>query len=270
MISSVLTLSMTFALMTTFIVPVVVLMWLLVKKRAKSVLMLFAIGAMSFFAGHLALVVPLDFFIFSKEAFSDFSENYYYLAGLIRALDTTFAMLVAIIGFMYILKPGGINFNRCISYAVGFFGLYNIYNYGIKYISKITILDAINAGTLEENYPDAGKDTLDKMVEEITNDSPLYYVAEGLEHCFMIIVGLSIVFAIVYGMANKKIVPAALSSLGYLLVWNYARLLLGHYTHPIIALLVIIALTLPAVYVIKKISQRPKDVMIKPESMQMH
>lgn len=269
MVSAGLLMSMFFALMSTFMVPVVVLMWLLIKKKARSVLFLFLIGAMSFFAGYIVLVVPFDFFIFSKEGFVAFAEKYKYISALINAVDFGLAVMVAMIVFMYILKPGGITFNRTIAYATGFFGIYNIYAYGIQYISKFTMMESIQNGTLADKYPNASKESIEQMTEEITGASFLQYLAESVRHIVFLIIGMAIALAVVYGIIHKKIVPAALKMFGYIVVCYYLYEVVEHYVHPGVTIPVMALAVIPAILIIKKISKNPKDVMVKPEAMQM-
>ena len=269
MISTALLISMVFALMTTFMVPVVVLMWLLVKKKAKSVLFLFLIGAMSFFAGYILLVVPFDFFIFSKEAFTEFADKYNFISSLITAVDFGLAVIISMVVFMYILKPGGITFNRTVAYAMGFIGIYNIYSFGIKYISKFTMIESIQNDTLAEKYPNASAESLAQMKEDIIGVSSFQYIAEGVRHMAFLVIGAGVALAIVYGIIQKKIVPAALKMLGYVVGCYYVYEVIEHYVHPAVAIPVMVVATVPAVLIIKKFAQNPKEVMIKPEAMQM-
>lgn len=269
MIDSGLMLSMVFALMTTFMVPVVVLMWLLVKKKAKSVLFLFLIGAMSFFAGYILLVVPFDFFIFSKETFTEFADKYNFISSLIIAVDFGLAVIISMVAFMYILKPGGITFNRTVAYAMGFMGIYNMYSFGIKYISKFTMLESIQNDTLAEKYPNASPESLAQMKEEITGASSFLYIAEAVRHVAFLTIGAGIALAIVYGIIQKKIVPEVLKMLGYMIGCYYVYEVSSHYIHPAVAIPVMVVATIPAVLIIKKFAKNPKEVMIKPEAMQM-
>lgn len=261
--------SMIFALMTTFMAPVVVLMWLLIKKKAKSVLFLFLIGAMAFFAGYIVLVVPLEFFVFSKEAYNTFAQNHFYLSSLISTLDLSLAMVVPAIVFMYIIKPGGITFNRCIAFSVGYYGIYNAYSYGIKYITNFTLMESIQNDTLADKYPNASAESLEEITKSITDASAFQYLAEGTKHVLLYAIGMAIVLSVVLGMINKKIVPVALKMFGYICVWIYAYNIVEHYIHPAAAIPVIVVGVIPAILTIKKISKNPKDVMIKPEAMQM-
>ena len=269
MVSTGLLLSMIFALMTTFMVPVIVLMWLLIKKKAKSVLFLFLIGAMSFFAGYILLVVPFEFFIFSKEAFTEFASKYNFVASLITAFDFGVAVMVAMVVFIYILKPGGITFNRMVAYAVGFFGIYNMYSYGIKYITKFTMIESIQNDTLAEKYPDASAESLAQIKEDVLSVSSLEYIAQGVRHVALMIIGSAIAVTIVYAIINKKIVPAALKMFGYIVGACYAYDVVEHYVHPGATIPVMIVAVIPAILIIKKFAKNPKEVMIKPEAMQM-
>ena len=269
MISTELLFSMVFALMTTFMAPVVVLMWLLIKKKARNALFLFLIGAMSFFAGYIVLVVPLEFFVFSKDAYQTFADKYYYLSGLISALDLSVAMVVPVIVFIYILKPGGITFNRCIGFSMGYYGIYNTYTYGIKYITNFTLIESIQNDTLAKKYPDASAESLMEIQESVTEVSAFKYLAEGAKQGVLYIIGIAIVLSIVYGIINKKIVPIALKMFGYMFAWMYAYNLVEHYIHSAVTIPVMIVGAIPAILIVKKISKNPKDVMIKPETMQM-
>lgn len=269
MVSTGLLMSMIFALMTTFMAPVMVLMWLLVKKKAKSVLFLFLIGVMSFFAGYILLVVPFDFFVFSKEAFTEFATKYNFLTSLITAVDFGLAVTIAMVVFMYILKPGGITFNRTVAYAMGFFGIYNMYSFGIKYISNFMMLESIQNDTLEQKYPNASQEALLDMKKKITDASAFQYISEGIRHAMFLIVGTALALTLVYGIIHKKIVPAALKMLGYIIGCYYVYEVVEHYIHPGVAIPVMVAISIPAIMIIKRFAKNPKDVMIKPEAMQM-
>ena len=269
MVSTTMIMSMILALMTTFMVPVAVLMWLLIKKKAKSVLFLFLIGAMSFFAGYILLVVPFEFFVFSKEAFIEFANQYKLIAALITAVDFGLAVIASMVSFIYILKPGGITFNRMVAYAIGYFGIYNMYSFGIKYISKFTMIESIQNDTLAEKYPDASAETLAQIKEDILGVSSVQYIAESVRHAALLTIGSAVALTIVYGIIQKKIVPAALKMLGYVIGCCYAYDIVGHYVHLGATIPVMLVAIIPAIIIIKKFAKNPKDVMIKPEAMQM-
>ena len=269
MIDSGLMMSMIFALMTTFMAPVVVLMWLLIKKKAKSVLFLFLIGIMSFFAGYIALFLPFDFFIYSKEPFTKFATDYYFAAWVINSFNLGVSVIVAMVVFIYILKPGGITFNRTVAYATGFFGIYNMYSFGIRYISNFMLMESIQNDTLAEKYSNATEEALQEMERIVTEASPFQYISEGMRHVMFLVIGVAVALTLDYGIIQKKIVPAALKMLGYVTGSAYLFGVISHYIHPGATIPFTVVACIPAILIIKKFAKNPKEVMIKPEAMQM-
>jgi hypothetical protein len=122
---------------------------------------------------------------------------------------------------------------------------------------------------LSEKYPNATEEALQEMERIVTETSPFQYISEGMRHVMFLVIGVAVALTLVYGIIQKKIVPAALKMLGYIIGCYYVYEVVEHYIHPGVAIPVMVAISIPAIMIIKRFAKNPKDVMIKPEAMQM-
>lgn len=262
MVSQSLITAMGVMLSVCFVAPVVILMWLMLMRKAKNALFLFLIGLFAFIAGYLVLALPLKLIVTERSFYKEFQASHRILAQLLPSIDYATMVVGAILAFLIIMKSGGITFNRCLAFSVGFAGLSNIYFYGISYYTRLNIALNMKDGELAKHYPKASAEEIKKLEDSVTSLKTSGMIALTVRELVYFVIIAAIVTALVYSVIVKKMVRITAAAFAYVFVFDFINEL-----NSIAGIIISVIMAVPAFILLYKINKEPKKVMIKPESM---
>lgn len=245
-----------------FVTPVVILMWLMLMRKAKNALFLFLIGILAFIGGYLVLALPVRLAVTQRDFYKQYQASHRVVAQLLPSFDYALMVVGTILIFLLIMKSGGITFNRCLAFSVGYAGLSNIYFYGISYYTLLNIAMNMKDGTLAKHYPKASADEIKKLEDSVTSLSVPGICAITVRELVFFIITAAVVTALVYAVIIKKPVRITAAAFAYVFVFD----LINSLTE-VTAMIVSLIMAVPAFLLLYKINKEPKKVMIKPESM---
>lgn len=260
MISNSLILGMFLAITICFFTPVVVLMWLLLKRHAKRMIYMLMFGVIAR-VGVLFVQTFITFCLDSVDGYQKMSKAVLFLVN-----DALYSVIVvcAIYVILTLIRNDGLTFNRVVTMSVGFSTLGMIAGTGLSYFTKITNVVDINNGSIYSKY---GENGAQKIIDAITADTFLSCITDSYTTIAVMAVCSLCFVVVLYGMAKDKMRHAVSFTILCIFIQRFFTDSFVEYTNDVIVLLFDTLIIVSCLYVLVSIGKKEKEIMIKPRSM---
>ena len=258
MISNSVMIAMVVTIAVCFVTPAIVLAWLMIKKRARRMVIMFVFGAMARIAA-IIIQLPVITMLNSLDGYTDMAK---YIQIIISNIIYAGTVVLAITVLLQVIRKNGLNYNRAWTIFVGAAAVDMIVGTGISYFAKMTLATSINDGSIYNTY-----DNAEELVKGVNSITVSFCMADAVSAIATIFVSAAATLLILYGISNKKLEK----TLSVVFAMEYINLvgggIISTYTNPVFAMIFEFIMIVINLYVIIRISKKVDKLVIKPASM---
>lgn len=260
MISGSINLGILFVVTISFFVPVVILMWLMIKRHAKMIIYMLLFGVFARIPGLIVQTIVL----YGLDSIDGYTNIGFAVRSIINNTVYAAVCVVSIAVLLMILKKNGLTYNRAWTIAVGYSALDVIVATGLSYMMKMMNIALINDGSIYTKY---GAAEAASLVKDINNLTIGDCVNDAFGAVITIFISALCIIVLLYGLAKAKLLQAALISFFVIFIYRTGDSLITEYlgNKPACAFKLIVFIGI--IGTMFRLQKNEKEMMIKPESM---
>ena len=251
---------MLLAITICFFAPAAILFWLMVKKRTKMVLFMLIFGAITRIAG----LIVQAFLVYCLDNIDGYMQMHLAIRIIISNIIYALIAVMTLAGLLLLLKKNGLTYARAWTISVGYSALEVMLGIGMSYSMKLINYAKIKDGSINDEYT---KEQVAKLTEEISNTTFLGSINDGYGAVLTIIITALCVVLLLYGLSKDKLSNAITVTGAIIFVYQTVDKLVTTYAGNIASCVVKTLVLVAVLIVMKKLSAKEKEMMIKPQSM---
>ncbi len=242
---------------TCFFTPMLLLMWIMAKRRAKRVIFMLLFGVLARVA---CLIVQ---FPASKILSASLGEDNLVSLIITQAIFGVATVLV-MFGTLKILKKDGLNYNRVFTISLGYSALEVMVGTGMTYIARLMSVVSIQDGSIYEMY---GNEQAAQIIDDINSIGISGAIMDSASALATIFLSVALMMCILYAMAKNrsgKVIP--LACVGVLVKYTVSSLLKWSNLE-VVSIIFDMVIVFISIFILIKLMKIEKEIMIKPKSM---
>lgn len=202
------------SLLTSLVLPVVLLVLFAVKFRKQGVVSAWLLGAAGFFVTQILIRVPILTALQGLPGFLTFSQSHPFFYVFSLAFTAGLFELAGRFAVAKLLQKN-LNFRRSLAAGLGHGGIEAMVIAGIAMVNNLIYTAMINAGTFDTVLAQAAVMGIDVSQLELVRTqliatAPAMFLLSGFERILTIIVHAAMSMLVCYGIARKKVLPCTL------------------------------------------------------------
>ena len=242
-----------------FFTPMLLLMWLMVKRRARRIPYMLFFGVLLRIA---CLIIQFPLISLISKAFTDNDIKMKILGVFLNQLVYSLTLVLMSWALLELLRKNGLNFNRVWTISLGYSALEIMAGTGLSYIGKVILASSIKDGSIYDSYT---KDEAQKLISEINELGTQVCIQDAISAIatvFMVAASMLIIlYAMAKGKKNKLIILNLLAvSIKYIIDAMLSLTAIGALSGMVFNVMVIAA----AIYLSFRMLKIEKEIMIKP------
>lgn len=240
-----------------FFTPMLLLMWLMAKRRAKRVIFMLLFGV---FARLACLIVqfPASKILNEISAIGDM--------GSLLITQTIFGVTTVLVlwGMLRLLKKDGLNYNRVFTISLGFSALEVMVGTGMAYIARLMSIVSIQDGSIYEMY---GSEEAAQIIDDIDSIGVIGAMMDASSAITTIFLMAAVILIVLFSMAKNKMKTIFPILMCGVVVKNIVSALIKLGTLGVLSIIFDLIVLGFSIVTIMKMMKIEKEIMIKPESM---
>ena len=240
-----------------FFTPMLLLMWLMAKRRAKRVIFMILFGVLARVA---CLIVQFPASNILNKVLGEDALMSLIITQAIFGIATVLIMF----GTLKILKKDGLNYNRVFTISIGFSALEVMVGTGMTYIARLMSIVSIQDGSIYEMY---GNEQATQIIDDINSVGVSGAIMDLASVLATIFLSAAVMVLLLYIMAKNKMSSIFLVLITGVLIKYIISALLKWADFEIISIIFDLVIVVLSIIILKKLMKMEKEIMIKPKSM---
>lgn len=185
----------------TLILPIVVIVYAVLKKKIQFKMVL--VGAVAFIVSQLLVRVPILSMLSTQPGFQTFM-NHAIFGGIFLGVTAGLAEEVArYLGFRGMRKNR--TFLDGIAYGLGHGGIESIILVGLSTVNNLIVALAINDGSIHTMFAGYDSSLINQMIEVLTTTDSMMFLLGGIERVMTMVIHIGLTLVVLQVFHKKQI-----------------------------------------------------------------